>query len=145
MKTISLIGRTIFGRYFLYNGINHLLKRKELAQYAESKHVSNPEAAVVLSGLALLFGGTSIILGKKPKLGAAAVAGFLAAVSPVMHNFWDSGTPEQKLIEFVNFTKNMALLGATLGMLDEKKPWAHRLAASSPTRLINDTKTALVG
>ncbi len=120
MKTAFVLGRAIFGGYFLYNGINHLVKRKELAQYAGSKHVSNPDAAVILSGLALLLGGTSFVLGTKPKLGAVAIIGFLGAVSPIMHNFWKVENPEQQMHEMVNFTKNMALLGAALAFMGAK-------------------------
>jgi len=41
-----------------------------------------PDAAVTASGVALTLGGASLMLGVKPALGAAAVAGFLAGVSP---------------------------------------------------------------
>jgi uncharacterized membrane protein YphA (DoxX/SURF4 family) len=121
MKTAFVVGRAIFGGFFLYNGINHFLKRKELTQYAGAKNVANPDIAVVLSGLALLFGGTSFIIGKKHRLGAAAIVSFLSAVSPLMHDFWKSPNPEQKMNEMINFTKNMALLGAALAFLGVKE------------------------
>lgn len=123
MKTAFVIGRVLFGGFFLYNGINHFRKREELAQYAGSKKVSNPEGAVVLSGLAILLGGASIVLGAKPKLGAAAIAAFLASVSPVMHPFWNSENPQQQMNETINFSKNMALLGAALTLMGRKDPW----------------------
>lgn len=37
MKAAFLIGRLVFGGFFLYNGIHHLKERKQLGQYAESK------------------------------------------------------------------------------------------------------------
>ena len=88
MKIPFLIGRLVFGGYFLYAGINHFKQRKPLAQYAGSKNVPMPEAAVTVSGALLTLGGASILLGVKPKVGAAAIVGFLAGVSPVMHDFW---------------------------------------------------------
>ena len=45
MKTPFLIGRLIFGGFFLYNGINHIKQRQMLSQYAASKKVPQPEAA----------------------------------------------------------------------------------------------------
>ena len=37
MKAAFLIGRLVFGGFFLYNGINHLKQRKQLGQYAETE------------------------------------------------------------------------------------------------------------
>jgi uncharacterized membrane protein YphA (DoxX/SURF4 family) len=48
MKPLFLIGRILFGGLFLYNGINHFRQRRNLAQYAGSKHVPAPQAAVAL-------------------------------------------------------------------------------------------------
>jgi len=35
-KTAFLLGRIMFGGFFLYNGINHLRQRKNLAQFGEN-------------------------------------------------------------------------------------------------------------
>ena len=123
MKVPFLLGRLIFGGFFVYNGINHLKERKSLAQYAQSKDVPQAEAAVVASGVALIAGGTSILLGVKPKYGAAAIAGFLLGVSPVMHNFWKVEDPAQRMNEMINFSKNLALLGGALALMGVEEPW----------------------
>lgn len=130
MKVPFLFGRLVFGGFFLYNGINHLKERKSLAQYAQSKNVPMAEAAVTATGVALIAGGASILLGVKPKLGAAAIAGFLAGVSPVMHNFWSVQDPNQRMNEMINFTKNLALLGSALALMGVEEPWP----ASVPVR-----------
>ncbi len=44
MKAPFLIGRLMFGGYFLYAGINHLKNRQQMAPYAESKGVPAPES-----------------------------------------------------------------------------------------------------
>jgi putative oxidoreductase len=134
MKVPFLLGRLIFGGFFLYNGIHHFTERKTLGQYAESKKVPRPEAMVMASGAALIAGGTSILLGVKPKYGAAAIAGFLLGVSPVMHNFWKMEDPEQRMNEMINFSKNMALLGAALALMGVEEPWP----ASVPAALKDD-------
>lgn len=130
MKAAFLIGRLVFGGFFLYNGINHLKQRKQLAQYAESKNVPMAEAVVASTGVVLLAGGTSILLGVKPKLGTAAIAGFLAGVSPVMHNFWSVQEPGERLNEMINFSKNMALLGSALALMGIDEPWPASLPIS---------------
>jgi putative oxidoreductase len=123
MKAAFLIGRLLFGGFFLYNGINHLKERKSLGQYAETKNVPMAEAVVASTGVVLIAGGTSILLGIKPKLGTAAIAGFLAGVSPVMHNFWRVQEPGQRMNEMINFSKNMALLGSALALMGVDEPW----------------------
>jgi len=117
VKLPFLLGRFIFGGFFLYNGINHFIQRKEMAQYVSAKNVPMPDAAVTASGVALTLGGASLMLGVKPALGAAAVAWFLAGVSPVMHDFWKVQDPEKRQGEMINFAKNMALLGGALALM----------------------------
>ncbi|PYV58699.1 MAG: DoxX family protein [Acidobacteria bacterium] len=123
MKAPFLIGRALLGGFFLYNGINHLREYKKLAQYAGSKNVPAPQAGVIISGVALTVGGTSIVLGVKPKLGAAAIIGFLAGVSPLMHDFWNMDDPNQRQNDMINFSKNMALLGGALALAAVEEPW----------------------
>jgi putative oxidoreductase len=123
MKSVFLIGRLIYGGFFLYNGIHHLKERKAMAQYAQSKKVPMAEVAVTATGVALIGGGASILLGIKPKLGTAAIAAFLAGVSPVMHNFWQMEDPNQRVNEMINFSKNVALLGSAIALMGVAEPW----------------------
>jgi uncharacterized membrane protein YphA (DoxX/SURF4 family) len=123
MKAAFLIGRLVFGGFFLYNGIHHLKERKSLAQYAETKNVPLADVVVATTGVVLMAGGVSILLGIKPKLGTAAIAGFLAGVSPVMHDFWRIDEPNQRMNEMINFSKNMALLGSALALMGVNEPW----------------------
>ena len=111
MKAPFLIGRLLFAGFFINSGISHLQKRKEMTEYARSKGVPEPELAVMLSSIPLLLGGTSLLLGVKPKLGAVAVLGFMAVVSPVMHDFWRNEDPEERKANMINFMKNIALAG----------------------------------
>jgi putative oxidoreductase len=134
MKTPFLIGRLIFGGFFLYNGINHIKQRQMLSQYAASKKIPQPEAAVTISGIAMLLGGASILLGIKPKYGAAAIAGFLAGVSPTMHAFWRAEDPKQRMDDMINFTKNMALMGSALALMGVEEPWPASLPVAQPQR-----------
>jgi putative oxidoreductase len=130
MKRLFLMGPLVFGGFFLYNGIHQLQQRRELAQYAGAKNVPQPELAVTASGAALILGGGSILLGVKPKLGAAMVAGFLAGVSRVMHDFWKVGDPNQRTSEMINFGKNLALLGAALALMAVREPWPASIPVS---------------
>ena len=52
---------------------------------------------------------------------------FLLVVTPLIHDFWNAADPGQRLGDFVNFTKNAALLGAALMMLLLPRPWPYSL------------------
>ena len=54
MKASYLIGRVIFGGFFLYSGIHHLQETEAMAQYAGSKGVPLPALAVKGTGVALI-------------------------------------------------------------------------------------------
>ena len=108
------LGRTIFGGFFLYNGIHHLTETDTLAQYAAAKNVAYPEAAVKLSGGLLVGSGLSYLLGLKPRAGLSGVVLFLAVTTLAMHDFWNQKDEAQKNSEMIHFSKNMALLGAAL-------------------------------
>ena len=142
MKAPFLLGRLVFGGYFLYSGIHHFLDRKMLSQYAASKRVPMPDVAVTATGAALVIGGASILLGVKPKLGTLAVMGFLAGVSPLMHDFWRQQEPGQRQAEMINFTKNMALLGGALALMGVEEPWPASVPVAQPTPLERARKFA---
>ena len=119
MKAAFFLGRAIFGGFFLYNGINHLfLKPDALAQYAAAKGLPSPELGVLASGALLLAGGTSMITGAKPKWGALAILAFLATVSPTIHDFWNAEDAQAGQNDMIHFSKNMALLGAALALMN---------------------------
>lgn len=123
MRLPFLLGRAMFGGFFLYNGIHHFLQTDELAQYAGAKKIPLPDLAVKASGVALMAGGASILLGLKPKYGAAALIAFLAAVSPSVHNFWASEDPQARRNDMINFAKNLALAGGALALAGVEEPW----------------------
>jgi uncharacterized membrane protein YphA (DoxX/SURF4 family) len=89
---------------------------------------------VALSGAVLLIGGTSILLGIKPKIGTAAILAFLAGVSPTMHDFWHADDPAQRHNDMIQFSKNMALLGAALALLGVEEPWPASVPVAQPSR-----------
>jgi putative oxidoreductase len=135
MKAPFLIGRLLFGGFFLYNGINHLRNRKQMAPYAGSKGVPAPELSVALTGVPLIVGGASLLLGVKPKLGALAILGFLAGVSPIMHDFWSKEDPNERMNDMVNFSKNLALAGGALALMGVEEPWEASIAGGHRSSL----------
>jgi uncharacterized membrane protein YphA (DoxX/SURF4 family) len=80
---------------------------------------------VIGSGLLILFGGVSVLLGWQPELGVAAIVVFLLGVSFPMHAFWADTDPSQRVNDLTNFTKNMALMGGTLMLVAIPRPWPY--------------------
>lgn len=127
-RAALLAGRVIFGGYFVYNGVNHFLNRQMMVGYARSKGVPAAAVAVPASGLLILAGGLSILAGTQPKVGAGLIITFLLGVTPQMHAFWDEEEP-QRMHEMVNFTKNVALVGAGLIAAAQPEPWPWHVGA----------------
>ena len=123
MRALHVIGRAIFGGFFVYNGINHLQNSSGMGQYAAAKGVPAAEQAVQASGLMLLAGGLSIMAGLKPKQGLATIIAFLVPVSLQMHRFWEESDAQKRQTEMIQFMKNMALVGAALTLMHSRDPW----------------------
>lgn len=123
LDILFLAGRVIFGGYFVFNGLNHFMKLGMMAGYAKSKGVPAPSIAVPVTSLMILLGGLSIILGFHPTIGSILLAAFLIPTSFIMHGYWRVQEPQGKMVEMVNFTKNMALLGALLMFLAITRPF----------------------
>ena len=123
MRALFVLGRAIFGGFFVYNGINHLQHTAGMAQYAGAKGVPAAQQAVQATGLMLIGGGLSVMAGVKPRHGLATLIGFLIPVTLQMHRFWDEKDPEGRQREMTNFLKNLALVGAALTLMEIREPW----------------------
>jgi putative oxidoreductase len=130
MRAMFVLGRTLFGGFFAYNGINHLINERMLSQYAAHKGVAAPDIAVPASGALLIAGGLSVMTGVRPRQGLAAIIAFLIPVSLQMHRFWEVEDQQQRMNEMVNFTKNMALVGAALALMQIREPWPASIDAA---------------
>jgi putative oxidoreductase len=134
MRVPFFLGRLMFGGFFIFNGINHFKQTRELSQYAGAKKVPQPDVMVKATGAVLIAGGASILLGIKPKLGTAAILGFLAGVSPIMHDFWKQEEEQQRTNDMVNFMKNLALAGGAMALMGVEEPWPASVPVLQPNR-----------
>ena len=123
MRALHVLGRAIFGGFFVYNGIHHLQDSAGMGQYAAAKGVPAAEQAVQATGVMLVAGGLSIMAGLKPRQGLAAIIAFLVPVSLQMHRFWEEADAQKRQMEMIQFMKNMALVGAALTLMHSSDPW----------------------
>lgn len=118
MQTVVMVlGRILFGGFFIMSGYNHFAKLPMMAGYTQSKGVPAAKAAVAFTGLLLLIGGVSTLFNFYPIVGLTALVLFLVPTTFSMHAYWKIQDPMAKMGERVNFTKNLGLLGGTLILL----------------------------
>src|SRR5207253_4205707 len=84
---LFLIGRIIVGGYFLMAAFNHFTNTGMMAGYAQSKGTPAPKLAVMGTGVLLLLGGLSFLLGYHPTIGTGLLILFLLGVSFKIHAF----------------------------------------------------------
>jgi putative oxidoreductase len=120
---VFLLGRILFGGFFILGGINHFTHLGMMAGYSASKGVPAAKAAVIVSGLLILVGGLCIVVGCSPEIGVACIVLFLLPVTFTVHAYWTETDPMQQMSQRVNFQKNIALLGAALMLLMIQRPW----------------------
>ena len=117
MFIIFLIGRIIFGGYFIYNALVHFKNHKHLTGYAKMKGVPMPDVGVLVSGAIMLFGGLAIVLDIRIVFGLWLIILFLLPTTFLMHAFWKEKDASLRMSESIAFMKNIALIGACLMMI----------------------------
>jgi uncharacterized membrane protein YphA (DoxX/SURF4 family) len=81
---MHLIGRILFSMLFIGSGLNHLLKAKEMASYAQSKGVPAAKVVTVVSGLMIVVGGVLVLLGWHRFIGAGLIGIFVLGTAVFM-------------------------------------------------------------
>jgi uncharacterized membrane protein YphA (DoxX/SURF4 family) len=119
----NLAGRVLLGGFFIISGLRHFQHLPMMAGFTASKGVPSAKLAVMVSGLMIIVGGVSILLGVRPHWGIALVSAFLLPVTFIMHQYWKHTDPMMKINDQVNFMKNIALLGAAWMLFMIPQPW----------------------
>lgn len=114
MDVILLIGRILYAALFLGSALGHLTKSKEMGGYAASRGVPAAVPATIASGVLILLGGLSVLLGVWGDLGSILLVVFLVPTAVLMHGFWKEADPMSRQMEMVAFNKDIALAGAAL-------------------------------
>jgi putative oxidoreductase len=110
--------------YVLVDGKFQSLQESQLHERVREGE-GNPvsQGAVAGTGVILLLGGLSMLLGIYPVVGIILLIVFLLGVSFQMHAYWKMDDGQMKQIDMINFTKNMALVGALLMFLLLPHSW----------------------
>jgi putative oxidoreductase len=111
---MHLGSRVIFAIAMMMLSAGHFTSTDALAGYAAAKKTPAPKAAVVVSGLMMWTGAILIALGWHRFIGAGLVILFLIPVSFKIHDYWNVTDPGMRLIDRVQFWKNLGIVGAAL-------------------------------
>lgn len=122
---LHLIARILLSAMFIRSGYRHLVQSKPLGEYAKAVgHIPMPREAVFVSGVMLLLGGVSILLGFHPRIGATLIFIFLVVAAFTMHQYWALTDPMQRAGQEAQFWKNLTLAGAMLWIVARTGwPW----------------------
>jgi putative oxidoreductase len=123
MEYLFLLGRILYGGYFLKAGLNHFQSLGMLSGFAGMKGVPAPKLAVMFSGALIIAGGLSVLLGVYPVIGLGCIVLFLVPVSLTMHTFWSDTDAMTKMNNQLNFEKNVAMAAAALMLMMLPQPW----------------------
>ena len=123
MEYVFLLGRILYGGFFIVGGLNHFSHLGMMSGFVASKGVPAGKVAIIISGLLIIIGGASIVLGCRPEIGVLCIVVFLVHVTFMMHAYWQEADAMQQMNQRVNFQKNLALLGAALMILIIPRPW----------------------
>ena len=113
MDIVLLAARVLFAFMFLGSGLNHLKQADAMTGYAQFKKVPMPKLSVQLSGVVMLLGGLSVILGVWTDIGALVLSVLLVLMAVKMHDFWkaDEASKQQEMIQFL---KDISMAGGAL-------------------------------
>lgn len=81
-----------------------------LEEYARKRHLFSPKLAVLSAGLLLIFGGIALLIPGLLTAGVISLSIFLITASFTIHTFWVEKDKKDKLMEAMNFAKNLAIL-----------------------------------
>jgi putative oxidoreductase len=88
MNIAFLVGRIVFSGYWLMASFNHFKNLNYMSEYAKARGTPSPKVAVAGTGVILLAGGLSMLLGVYRVVGIILLIVFLLGVSFQIHSFW---------------------------------------------------------
>jgi putative oxidoreductase len=112
MGIVAFLGRVLFSLIFITSSFAHF--SQGAIQYASSMGVPMASILVPCAGILAFFGGLSILLGYKAKIGAWLIVLFLVPVTLMMHSFWQVEDPQAAMLQYIMFMKNLSMLGGAL-------------------------------
>lgn len=124
MSVIQAVARPLIASIFVVGGFDAATKPegkaapvdKFIKQRLGDRASSLPPSPTLIraDGIAKVLAGTSLALGKAPRLSATVLAASLIPTTVVGHPYWDHDDPAAKAMHRTHLLKNAGLLGGLL-------------------------------
>jgi uncharacterized membrane protein YphA (DoxX/SURF4 family) len=117
------VARPLLAAIFVSGGIDVLRNPGPRVQRAEPVTTKlaqalplpdDTETLVKANALTQILAGTTLALGKLPRLSAAVLAASLVPTTAAGHRFWEEESPQSKAMQRTHFLKNLAILGGLI-------------------------------
>lgn len=109
------IGRTLFASLFIISGIRGFLGFKDFAKLVSDKGLPSPETLALIALSTKVLGGLSITYDYFTSFSAFALSIFMIIATYLYHN------PLTDPTQWNNMLKNIAIIGALVMMIEEKR------------------------
>jgi putative oxidoreductase len=110
---LLLIGRILVGVLFLTSGWSKLMNTAGAISYLTSVKAPAPELMVWVVLAVKLVVGITLIVGLPTRYGALLGFIFVVIATALAHRYWEYPAAFQ-VAQYINFTKNIAILGGLL-------------------------------
>lgn len=110
---IALVGRLLIVYIFLTSGIGKVFSWSDNVAYMNTRHLRFVPVLLVIAAIVELGGSLCLITGFQARAAALVMAGYLAVVTVLFHNYW-SFTGNLGGMQETHFRKNLAIIGGLL-------------------------------
>ena len=110
---IALVGRLLIVYIFMTSGIGKVFSWSDNVAYMNTRHLPFVPVLLAIAAIVELGGSLCLITGFEAKIAALVMAGYLAVVTVLFHNYW-SFTGNLAGQQETHFRKNLAIVGGLL-------------------------------
>jgi len=108
-----LAGRVMMAALFIPSGFSKLAGFQGTVGYIASKGLPLPQLGAVAAIVVELLVAAALLLGWRTRWAALILVLFTLAAAVLFHDYW-AVPPEQKMMQAINFWKNVAIAGGLL-------------------------------
>ena len=108
-----LAGRVMMAALFIPSGFSKLAGFQGTVGYIASKGLPLPQLGAVAAIVVELLVAAALLLGWRTRWAALILMLFTLAAAVLFHDYW-AVPPEQKMMQAINFWKNVAIAGGLL-------------------------------
>jgi len=113
---LLLLARILLGAIFVWSGFGKLLDLGAFIANLSSQELPMPYVLGTIGACLEFFGGLAVVFGVWTRPAAVLMLGFTVVATLIAHRYW-SVPDEQRLIQQIQFMKNLAIIGGFFGLI----------------------------